>query len=95
MAIFEEIKSFLGDDEKDNSNLIPPFPLLTKNAVESLRYRAEVILLTLLSFMIWFPLSFHFKGFMDHFTIFHLSGPIMVKLTMNLGLLFGGLLYFF
>ncbi|KAH0995929.1 hypothetical protein GBA52_019793 [Prunus armeniaca] len=41
MAIFEEIKSFLGDDEKDDSNLIPPFPLLTKNAVESLRYRAE------------------------------------------------------
>ncbi|XP_034219871.1 DEAD-box ATP-dependent RNA helicase 16 isoform X2 [Prunus dulcis] len=41
MTIFEEIKSFLGDDEKDDSNSIPPFPLLTKNAVESLRYRAE------------------------------------------------------
>ncbi|CAN6562800.1 unnamed protein product [Malus baccata var. baccata] len=41
ITIFEEIKSFLGDDEKDDSNLIAPFPLLTKNAVESLRYRAE------------------------------------------------------
>lgn len=95
MTIFEEIKSFLGDDEKDDSNLIPPFPLLTKNAVESLRYRAEVILLSLLSFMIWFPLSFPFKGFMDHFTIFRLSKPIMVKLTMNLDLLFGDLFCFF
>ncbi|KAJ9170527.1 hypothetical protein P3X46_018628 [Hevea brasiliensis] len=41
MAILEDIKSFLGDDESKDSNLIAPFPLLTKNAVESLRYRAE------------------------------------------------------
>ncbi|XP_015868189.1 DEAD-box ATP-dependent RNA helicase 16 [Ziziphus jujuba] len=43
MEIFEEIKSFLGNDENDASSLITPFPLLTKNAVESLRYRAEDI----------------------------------------------------
>ncbi|XP_010936191.1 DEAD-box ATP-dependent RNA helicase 16 isoform X2 [Elaeis guineensis] len=40
--IFEEIKLMLGDDEnQDSSKSIEPFPLLTKNAVESLRYRAE------------------------------------------------------
>ncbi|CAN0917733.1 DEAD-box ATP-dependent RNA helicase 16 [Linum grandiflorum] len=39
MEIFEEVKSLLSDDE--NSDLISPFPLLTKSAVESLRYRAE------------------------------------------------------
>ena len=43
MEIFEEIKSVLGDDENNDSNLISPFSLLSKNAVESLRYRAEVI----------------------------------------------------
>jgi ATP-dependent RNA helicase DDX56/DBP9 len=43
MEVFEEIKSFLGDDENQNSNSIAPFSLLSKNAVESLRYRAEVI----------------------------------------------------
>ena len=42
MEGFEEIKSFLaGEDDKD-SDVITPFPLLTENAVESLRYRAEV-----------------------------------------------------
>ncbi|KAJ6989962.1 DEAD-box ATP-dependent RNA helicase 16 [Populus alba x Populus x berolinensis] len=41
MEILEEIKSFLGDDENSESNVISPYPLLTKNAVESLRYRAE------------------------------------------------------
>lgn len=41
MEILEEIKSFLGDDENNESNVISPYPLLTKNAVESLRYRAE------------------------------------------------------
>ncbi|KAK2656757.1 hypothetical protein Ddye_009809 [Dipteronia dyeriana] len=41
MEIFEEIKSLLGDEENKDSNVIAPFPLLTKNAVESLRYRAE------------------------------------------------------
>lgn len=30
-------------DNEELSNCIVPFPLLTKNAVESLRYRAEVI----------------------------------------------------
>ncbi|KAJ4962324.1 hypothetical protein NE237_022263 [Protea cynaroides] len=44
MEIFEEIKSMLGDNEnEDSSSFIAPFPLLTKNAVESLRYRAEDI----------------------------------------------------
>lgn len=43
MKIFEEIKSFVGDDENEDSNIIVPFPLLAQNAVESLRYRAEVI----------------------------------------------------
>ena len=42
MEIFEEVKSFLGDEENKDTSLITPFPLLTKNAVESLRYRAEV-----------------------------------------------------
>lgn len=42
MEIFEEVKSFLGDEENKDTSLITPFLLLTKNAVESLRYRAEV-----------------------------------------------------
>ncbi|KAK4760926.1 hypothetical protein SAY87_005819 [Trapa incisa] len=41
MEILEEIKSFLGEDENKESKSILPFPLLTENAVESLRYRAE------------------------------------------------------
>ncbi|GLU20165.1 hypothetical protein SLE2022_363770 [Rubroshorea leprosula] len=41
MEIFEEIKSFLGDGDDKDSNVIAPFSLLTKDAVESLRYRAE------------------------------------------------------
>ncbi|GFZ18839.1 P-loop containing nucleoside triphosphate hydrolases superfamily protein [Actinidia rufa] len=41
MEVFEEIKSILGERENKDSNFIAPFPLLTKNAVESLRYRAE------------------------------------------------------
>jgi ATP-dependent RNA helicase DDX56/DBP9 len=49
MDIFEEIKSFLGDDENKDSKLIAPFSLLSKNAMESLRYRAKVIV-QLLSF---------------------------------------------
>lgn len=40
METFDEIKSFVGDDDEE-SNLIPEFSLLTKDAVESLRYRAE------------------------------------------------------
>ncbi|ONK65119.1 uncharacterized protein A4U43_C07F33870 [Asparagus officinalis] len=40
--VFKEIKLLLGDDEnQDTSRSIVPFPLLTKNAVENLRYRAE------------------------------------------------------
>ncbi|ESQ53627.1 hypothetical protein EUTSA_v10024759mg [Eutrema salsugineum] len=41
MEGFEEIKSFLAGEEDKNSDIITPFPLLTENAVESLRYRAE------------------------------------------------------
>ncbi|XWS41734.1 hypothetical protein CRYUN_Cryun17cG0108200 [Craigia yunnanensis] len=41
MEIFEEIKSLLGDKEDDDTNIIAPFSLLTNDAVESLRYRAE------------------------------------------------------
>ncbi|KAK6237812.1 hypothetical protein QUC31_003281 [Theobroma cacao] len=41
MEIFDEIKSLLGDEENDDTNIIAPFLLLTKDAVESLRYRAE------------------------------------------------------
>lgn len=43
METLNEIRSFVGDDENNGSNSIAEFPLLTKNAVESLRYRAEVI----------------------------------------------------
>ncbi|KAL0543167.1 hypothetical protein IC582_018256 [Cucumis melo] len=39
MDNFEEIQSFLRADGE--TDIIVPFPLLTKNAVESLRYRAE------------------------------------------------------
>uniref|UniRef100_A0A7N0ZZP3 RNA helicase n=1 Tax=Kalanchoe fedtschenkoi TaxID=63787 RepID=A0A7N0ZZP3_KALFE len=41
MNIFDDIKSSLGDDENKDAGFIAPFPLLTKNAVESLRYRVE------------------------------------------------------
>ncbi|GER28193.1 dead box ATP-dependent RNA helicase [Striga asiatica] len=41
MEIFEEIKLLLGENGEQDSKFIAPFPLLTKNAVESLRYRAE------------------------------------------------------
>lgn len=34
----------MGYDNQEQSDSIIPFPLLTKSAVESLRYRAEVIL---------------------------------------------------
>lgn len=42
MEGFEEIKSFLASDKNKDSDIITPFPFLTENAVESLRYRAEV-----------------------------------------------------
>ncbi|XWS29674.1 hypothetical protein CRYUN_Cryun24cG0050100 [Craigia yunnanensis] len=41
MEIFEEIKSLLGDEEDNDTNIIAPFSLLINDAVESLRYRAE------------------------------------------------------
>ncbi|EOA16221.1 hypothetical protein CARUB_v10004361mg [Capsella rubella] len=41
MEGFEAIKSFLASDKNKDSDIITPFPLLTENAVESLRYRAE------------------------------------------------------
>ncbi|CAM8988151.1 unnamed protein product [Rhodiola kirilowii] len=41
MNIFNDIKATLGDDENKEAEFIAPFPLLTKNAVESLRYRVE------------------------------------------------------
>ncbi|KAJ4914319.1 DEAD-box ATP-dependent RNA helicase 16 [Raphanus sativus] len=43
MEGFEEIKSFLAGEGDKDSDIITPFPLLTENAVESLRYRAEDI----------------------------------------------------
>ncbi|KAJ0967713.1 hypothetical protein J5N97_024630 [Dioscorea zingiberensis] len=40
--VLEGIKQLMGeDDNQDSASSITPFPLLTKNAVESLRYRAE------------------------------------------------------
>jgi ATP-dependent RNA helicase DDX56/DBP9 len=41
MEGFEDIKSFLASDKNKDIDIITPFPLLTENAVESLRYRAE------------------------------------------------------
>ncbi|QCE07329.1 ATP-dependent RNA helicase DDX56/DBP9 [Vigna unguiculata] len=41
MDTLEKIRSFVGDDENKGTSSIAEFPLLTKNAVESLRYRAE------------------------------------------------------
>lgn len=41
MEVFEDINSFLRGDGEKESDTITPFPLLTENAVESLRYRAE------------------------------------------------------
>ncbi|KAL3526916.1 hypothetical protein ACH5RR_011572 [Cinchona calisaya] len=39
--IFEDVKSIMGENDSRDSNFIAPFPLLSKNAVEALRYRAE------------------------------------------------------
>ncbi|KAH9610989.1 hypothetical protein KSS87_001010 [Heliosperma pusillum] len=41
MEAFEELKSTLAEHRSGEGDFIAPFPLLTKNAVESLRYRAE------------------------------------------------------
>ena len=41
--IFNEVKAMLGDDDEESTkSLLSPFPFLTSDAVESLRYRAEV-----------------------------------------------------
>ncbi|CAD6265196.1 unnamed protein product [Miscanthus lutarioriparius] len=40
-SIFKEIEHMLQDVEKKDMDCISPFPLLTKDAVESLRYRAQ------------------------------------------------------
>uniref|UniRef100_A0A0D9ZCL3 RNA helicase n=1 Tax=Oryza glumipatula TaxID=40148 RepID=A0A0D9ZCL3_9ORYZ len=40
-GIFEDIENMLKDVENRDTSCISPFPLLTKNAVESLRYRAQ------------------------------------------------------
>ncbi|CAI9111230.1 OLC1v1011404C1 [Oldenlandia corymbosa var. corymbosa] len=40
-AVFEDVKEIMAENESEDSNFIAPFPLLSKNAVESLRYRAE------------------------------------------------------
>lgn len=39
--VFEEIENMLKDVLKEDTKCILPFPLLTKNAVESLRYRSQ------------------------------------------------------
>ncbi|KAK9054154.1 hypothetical protein SSX86_025231 [Deinandra increscens subsp. villosa] len=41
MEVFEEINMFLGENKDEDVKYIAPFPLLEKNAVEFLRYRAE------------------------------------------------------
>lgn len=51
MDTLEKIRSFVGDDENKGTSSIAEFPLLTKNAVESLRYRAEVIYYFLYSWL--------------------------------------------
>lgn len=47
MEGFEEIEAFLSGEEDKDTDIITPFPSLTENAVESLRYRAEVSNLSL------------------------------------------------
>ncbi|XP_076906075.1 DEAD-box ATP-dependent RNA helicase 16-like [Bidens hawaiensis] len=41
MEVFEDIKLYLGENEDTDLTCIAPFPLLEKDAVEFLRYRAE------------------------------------------------------
>lgn len=52
MEAFDELKSTLADKESGDANFIAPFPLLTKNAVESLRYRAEDVFRSVTSFAV-------------------------------------------
>lgn len=52
MESFEELKSTLSEKESGEANFIAPFPLLTSNAVESLRYRAEDVLRSVTSFSV-------------------------------------------
>ena len=41
-SIFEDIEHMLQEVENKDTECISPFPLLTKDAVNSLRYRAQV-----------------------------------------------------
>ncbi|CAO2828147.1 unnamed protein product [Amaranthus hypochondriacus] len=52
MEAFEELKSTLAEKDSGETNFIVPFPLLTKSAVESLRYRAEDVLRSVTSFAV-------------------------------------------
>lgn len=52
MEAFEELKSTLAEKDSGETNFIVPFPLLTKSAVESLRYRAEVLFYFIYPFQI-------------------------------------------
>ncbi|XP_057542510.1 DEAD-box ATP-dependent RNA helicase 16 isoform X2 [Amaranthus tricolor] len=52
MEAFEELKSTLAEKESGQTNFVVPFPLLSKNAVESLRYRAEDVLRSVTSFAV-------------------------------------------
>jgi hypothetical protein len=49
---FKEIESMLRDVEKNDTSCISPFPLLTTNAVESLRYRAPVCSTSIVNYII-------------------------------------------
>uniref|UniRef100_A0A803L6Q5 RNA helicase n=1 Tax=Chenopodium quinoa TaxID=63459 RepID=A0A803L6Q5_CHEQI len=52
MEAFDELKATLAEKASDDTNYIAPFPLLTKNAVESLRYRAEDVFRSVTSFAV-------------------------------------------
>ncbi|AQK63192.1 DEAD-box ATP-dependent RNA helicase 16 [Zea mays] len=49
-STFKEIEHMLQDVEKKDMDCISPFPLLTKDAVESLRYRAQVCNISILDY---------------------------------------------
>ena len=52
--VFEEIENMLQGLENKETGCILPFPLLTKNAVESLRYRAQVWVMNVYSVPRWY-----------------------------------------
>uniref|UniRef100_A0A803KYC6 RNA helicase n=1 Tax=Chenopodium quinoa TaxID=63459 RepID=A0A803KYC6_CHEQI len=52
MEAFDELKATVAEKASDDTNYIAPFPLLTKNAVESLRYRAEDVFRSVTSFAV-------------------------------------------